>query len=175
MNAQTLIRGETEFDIEAITAVTVAAFKTLPISNQTEHHIVAALRRAHALTISLVAELDGNVVGHIAFSPVRISDGTPRWYGLGPFSVLPAYQRRGIGKALIREGLERLKARHARGCCLVGYPDYYRPLGFRNIPGLVHQGVPAEVFMALVLDGDVPQGTVTFHPAFDADGTETGA
>ena len=60
-----------------IAEVTVAAFKTLAISNHTEQFIIAALRAARALTVSLVAEVDGRVVGHIAFSPVRISDGSP--------------------------------------------------------------------------------------------------
>jgi putative acetyltransferase len=69
--------------------------------------------------------VDGCVVGHIAFSPVTLSDGTRNWYGLGPVSVLPAYQRQGIGRALIWEGLSRLKEMNARGCCLVGHPDYY--------------------------------------------------
>jgi putative acetyltransferase len=109
------------------------------------------------------------VLGHIAFSPVTISDGTPDWYGLGPLSVLPERQRRGIGKALVEEGLQRLRALNARGCCLVGHPDYYRKLGFRNVPGLAVEGVPPEFFLALPLDGRIPQGTVTFHEAFKAD------
>jgi GNAT superfamily N-acetyltransferase len=106
--------------------VTVSAFKTLEFSNHTEQFIVAALRAAGSLTVSLVAEVDGRVVGHIAFSPVSISDGTRNWYGLGPLSVLPEYQRQGIGKALVQEGLSRLKGLNAQGCCLVGHPDYYR-------------------------------------------------
>jgi putative acetyltransferase len=67
------------------------------------------LRAAGALTISLVAEIDGQVVGHIAFSPVTVSDGATGWYGLGPVSVLPDYQKQGIEKALINEGLSSLK------------------------------------------------------------------
>jgi putative acetyltransferase len=78
---------------------------TLPISNQTEQFIIKALRAAGALTLSLVADIDGRVVGHVAFSPVLMSDGTTGWYGLGPVSVLPEYQKQGIGKALINEGL----------------------------------------------------------------------
>jgi len=104
MNPAILIRNETYADVSTITEVTVAAFKTLEISNHTEQFIIEALRAAKALTLSLVAEVDGRVVGHIAFSPVAISDGTRNWYGLGPVSVLPEYQRRGIGKALIQEG-----------------------------------------------------------------------
>lgn len=129
-----------------------------------------AMRAAKALTISLVAEVDGRIVGHIAFSPVTLSDGTPGWYGLGPVSVLPEFQRRGLGKALIREGLARLRALQARGCCLVGHPGYYRQFGFENTPSLGVDGVPPEVFFALSFDGHLTQGTATFHVAFRAAG-----
>jgi putative acetyltransferase len=168
MKPQIIIRRESEADIAAITAVTVAAFKTLEISNHTEQFIVMALRNAKALTVSLVAETEGQVVGHVAFSPVIISDGTRNWYGLGPVSVLPEWQRQGIGKALIQEGLLCLKSLNAQGCCLVGHPDYYKKLGFANVPGLVYEGVPPEVFLALSFDGRIPQGLVTFHEGFNA-------
>jgi putative acetyltransferase len=170
MNRKIIIRPETAADAEAIRAVTVAAFKTLAISDHTEQFVIEALRAAKVLSLSLVAEVDGRVVGHIAFSPVTISDVTPDWYGLGPLSVLPDYQRQGIGKALMKEGLSRLRSMGARGCCLVGHPDYYRKFGFSNAPELILEGVPHEFFFALPFDGPVPQGTVTFHEAFKADG-----
>ena len=175
MNQKIVIRNETHNDICAITEVTIAAFKTLEISNHTEQFIIEALRAAKDLTLSLVAEMDGRVIGHIAFSPVAISDGTPNWYGLGPVSVLPAYQRHGIGKALIQEGLLRLKDMNAQGCCLVGHPDYYKKFGFKNTSRLVHEGVPQEVFFVLSFDGHTPQGTVAFHEGFKADGQREGA
>jgi putative acetyltransferase len=165
-----VIRDETENDSAVITEVTAAAFKSLEISSHTEQFIVEALRFAGALTLSLVAEVDGQVVGHIAFSPVAMSDGTPDWYGLGPVSVLPKYQQMGIGKALIQEGLTRLKDLGAKGCCLVGHPQYYTKFGFENAAGLGLEGVPPEVFFALAFDGRVPQGSVTFHEAFKAQG-----
>ncbi len=171
MNPKIVIRSETNADVGTITEVTIAAFKNLAISNHTEQFIIEALRAAKALTVSLVAEVDGRVIGHIAFSPVTISDGTRNWYGLGPVSVLPEYQRKGVGKALIQEGLSRLKALNAQGCCLVGHPDYYRKFGFNNIPRLVHEGVPQEFFFALPFDGNTPEGIVTFHDAFKADGS----
>ena len=124
MNPKIVIRKETPDDIDAIREVTIAAFKTLAISNQTEQFIIEALRAGNALTISLVAETDGQLIGHIAFSPVTLSDGTQGWYGLGPVSVLPEYQRKGMGKALIEEGLARLRDLNAQGCCLVGHPEY---------------------------------------------------
>ena len=172
MKPKYFIRSETDADIDAITTVTVAAFKTLEVSNQTEQFIIEALRAAKALTVSLVAESDDRVVGHIAFSPVTVSDGTRNWYGLGPVSVLPEYQRNGIGKALILEGLSRLKDLNAQGCCLVGHPDYYMRFGFKNMPGLVHEGVPPEVFLALTFGVYTPQGTVDFHKGFKADGQQ---
>ena len=172
MKPEIIIRSETNADIGAITEVTVAAFKTLEISNHTEQFIIKALRAAKVLTVSLVAELDGRVLGHIAFSPVTISDGTENWYGLGPVSVLPEYHRKGIGKALVQEGLSRLKELNAQGCCLVGHPDYYRKFGFKNKSRLVHEGVPQEVFLALSFDGHTPQGTVTFHEGFKEDGQQ---
>ncbi len=170
MNPKAAIRSETDADANAITEVTVAAFQTLAVSQHTEQFIVAALRAAGALAISLVAECDGRVVGHIAFSPVTVSDGTSDWYGPGPVSVRPEFQRRGIGQALIAEGLSRLRAIQARGCCLVGHPGYYGKFGFQNVSGLGHEGVPPEVFFALSFDGHMPQGTVTFHDDFKAAG-----
>ena len=163
------IRYETDADLGAITEVTVAAFKTLAVSNHTEQFIVEALRAAQALTLSLVAEVDGRVVGHIAFSPVTISDGSRGLYGLGPVSMLPEFQRKGIGKALIREGLARLTAMNTQGCCLVGHPGYYGQFGFEKVTGLVIEGVPAEVFFVLSFDGRMPRGKVTFHEGFKAD------
>jgi len=99
-----------------------------------------------------------------------MSDGTKDWYGLGPVSVHPDLQGRGIGKALVREGLARLRNLHAKGCCLVGHPQYYRQFGFENAVGLRHEGVPDEFFFVLAFDGPMPQGQVSFHKAFRAKG-----
>ena len=164
------IRDEQSMDYQAISDVTFAAFEKMEIRNHTEQFVIEALRSANALTVSLVAEVDGRVVGHIAFSPVTLSGGTKDWYGLGPVSVHPDYQRKGIGKALIQEGLARLQNLGAKGCCLVGHPRYYRQFGFRNVSGLGLDGVPAEVFFVLSMDGNVPQGQVVFHEGFGANG-----
>jgi putative acetyltransferase len=166
MKLEIVIRPETSADIGAITEVTIAAFETLEISNHTEQFIINALRAADALTISLVAEIDGQVVGHIAFSPVTIYDGSSNWHGLGPVSVLPEYQKQGIGKSLIEEGLSLLKAMGSKGCALVGDPGYYERFGFKNIPSLIYEGIPQEVFLVLPFDSKIPQGTVVFHEGF---------
>ncbi len=168
-----IIRDENINDIEAINNITIAAFKDMQISDQTEHHIVKALRAADALTISLVAEIEGEIIGHIAFSPITISDGTQTWYGLspitisdgkkswyglGPISVRPDYQKQGIGSALIKEGLSMLK--EMGGCVLVGDPNYYGRFGFRNYTQLVYEGIPQEFFLALPFNEEVPSGLV---------------
>lgn len=164
-----IIRKEQNTDIDAITEVTIAAFKNHPISRQTEHFIVKALRKGNALTISLVAEINGRVVGHIAFSPITISDGTKDWYGMGPVSVLPNHQKQGIGKALISEGLSLVKTMMAQGCALVGDPDYYNKFGFKNYPEMIHEGIPQKFFLALPFAERIPKGIATFHDAFKAE------
>ena len=93
-----IIRNENESDIEAISQITKAAFETLPVSNHTEQFIIHALREANALAVSLIAEADGQVAGHIAFSPVTISDGSLDWYGLGPSQSCPNYRGRVLEK-----------------------------------------------------------------------------
>lgn len=168
MEVKVIIRNEKDADIEVITEVTIAAFKNHPISNHTEQFIINALRAAGALTISLVAEIDRQIVGHIAFSPVTISDGTTDWYGLGPISVLPDYQRQGIGKALINEGLSLLKNKGAQGCALVGDPSYYQRFGFKNYPELIYEGIPQEFFLILPFTQKIPQGIIVFHDGFKA-------
>jgi putative acetyltransferase len=163
-----IIRHERASDIDAIFTVTKAAFEDHPISNHTEQFIINALRAAKALSLSLVAEVDDQVVGHIAFSPVTISDGSENWYGIGPVSVLPEFQKRGYGKALINEGLALLKASGGQGCMLVGDPGYYERFGFRNLPELSLEGVPPENFLGLPFGKHIPLGAVTFHQAFAA-------
>ena len=163
------IRKEFESDQNDITQLTIAAFEHHPFSRQTEHFIINALRGSEALALSLVAEIDGRAVGHIAFSRIEISDGTSDWYGLGPVSVLPDQQRKGIGKALMAEGLSMVKKLGAKGCALVGPPDYYSKFGFKNVPKLTHEGIPQEYFLVLPFESYVPEGFVTFHKAFMAE------
>ena len=165
---QMIIRKETKSDVGAISNITKLAFENHPYSNNTEQFIINALRAANALTISLVAEIDGKLVGHIAFSPVTFSDGSKNWYGLGPISVMPNYQKQGIGKNLVNEGIGLLKDLGAEGCVLVGDPKYYERFGFRSPNRLKHEGVPQENFLALPFCNRIPKGTVQFHRAFSA-------
>ena len=113
-----------------------------------------------------MAEADGVIVGHVAFSPVSISDGTPDWYGLGPISVDPARQGEGIGGALVREGLEQLKVLAAAGCVLLGDPAYYSRFGFEADPKLTLDGVPPEYFMRVAFSPVYGAGSVSYHPGF---------
>jgi putative acetyltransferase len=161
------IRAEALADIDAIERVTVAAFDGKPYSQQTEHLIVNGLREAGALSISLVAENEHKVIGHIAFSAVTINGIDLGWYGLGPLSVLPELQRQGVGTKLVEAGLTRIRDLGAKGCILEGSPQYYQRFGFKNISNLVYDGAPSqEYFMALPFYNDIPAGKVEFHKAF---------
>ena len=162
------IRPEAPGDADAIEQVTIDAFAHAPHTSHTEQFIVRDLRRAGALTVSLVAEVGGVIVGHVAISPVRISDGTGGWLGLGPISVVPAHQGAGVGSRLMRAALEQLKATGAAGCALLGEPAFYSRFGFAPAAGLVLPGVPAEYFLASSFNSRVPQGDVTYHDAFNA-------
>jgi len=163
-----IIRKENQSDIGAITDITKAAFGNHPYSQNTEQFIINALRAANALTLSLVAEMDGLLVGHIAFSPVTFTDGSQNWYGLGPVSVLPDYQKQGIGTKLVNQGLDLLKELGVRGCVLVGDPKYYERFGFKSPNDLKYEGVPQENFLALSFCNRIPTGVVEFHQAFSA-------
>jgi len=144
------------------------AFETAPFSSGAEPRIVEALRQAGALAVSLVATSDdGSILGHVAFSPVRIDHAAGRWYGLGPVSVAPEMQRRGIGRALIREGLARLAALDAEGCVVLGDPGYYGRFGFVSDSALTYGGEASPYFQRLVLTGEPPRGNVSYHEAFD--------
>lgn len=164
------IRPETPADEDAIEQVTRRAFLSHPYSQQTEQFIIRALRAEHALSVSFVAEDAGRVVGHIALSPVSIGEGVSGWYGLGPISVEPDLQRRGIGRALMEKGLAELRKIGANGCVLVGDPAFYIRFGFANNPALVLEGVPQEFFLSLSLGTSSAHGNVQFHPAFQAKG-----
>lgn len=162
------IRNEQTSDIQAIFNLTEVAFKDQQYSSHTEQFIVNALRNSGQLTLSLVAEYNDEVIGHIAFSPVSISDGSTGWYGLGPVSVLPKYQGQGVGSKLINDGLAALKNLGAAGCVLLGEPEYYGRFGFRADSRLVLENVPAEYFQVLAFSETIPTGSVVYAEAFNA-------
>ncbi len=161
------IRSEDSNDVEAIEKVTTAAFLNAPHTDHTEQYIVRELRNAGALSISLVAELDREIVGHVAISPVKISDGAKGWYGLGPISVSPHIQGSGIGSKLMESALESLKGLGALGCVVLGDPGYYRRFGFQPESCLILPEVAAEYFQAIPFSKDLPSGEVKYHEAFN--------
>lgn len=166
MTSQINIRPEQESDITQIHNVIKSAFETISYSNQKEHFLVDALRETGALDLSLVAELNGEVVGHIAFSNVTINSNESSWYGLAPVSVHPEYQNQGIGSKLILEGLERVKELGAEGCVLLGEPGYYNRFGFQQNDQLTLKGIPPEYFLVQSFTTEIPSGTVQYHPLF---------
>jgi len=160
------IRNEAAADVAVIEAVTSAAFLNALHTSHTEQFIVNALRRTGKLAISLVADVEGSAVGHVAVSPVSISGGALGWFGLGPISVMPEHQRRGVGSCLMREALRILREQGAAGCVVLGEPEYYSRFGFHADPNLVLPEVPAEYFQAVSFGAGRPHGIVSYHEAF---------
>jgi putative acetyltransferase len=163
-----IIRPEHPAGISAIRSLVTAAFRDAPYSGGNEADIVDALRVGSVLTVSLVAEDEGKIVGHVAYSPVVVNSQEVSWFGLGPVAVLAKKRRCGIGAALIETGLKRLRELGARGCVVLGDPQYYRRFGFESDPGLRFANMPSEYFQRLVINGEAPQGVVNYHPAFCA-------
>jgi putative acetyltransferase len=165
--ASVTLRNEGAGDARAIGAVTRSAFAAAPHASGREAEIVALLRAADALSLSLVAEAGGAVVGHLAASPA--SAGEDRgWVAIGPVSVAPRLQRRGVGSLLMRGAMARLARTSAAGVVLVGDPAWYGRFGFRSFPGLTAAGIPSAYVLAVPFRGAVPEGAVRFHGAFDA-------
>ncbi|MCJ2375527.1 N-acetyltransferase [Vibrio sp. ZSDZ34] len=168
------IRAETHTDSRAIEELTYKAFENhphhAPGAKPTEHEIVNRLRDSGALTLSLVAEDETGIVGHIALSPVAIDNAVSNWYGLGPVSVAPERQREGIGGQLIKKVIEQIRKQGAEGIVLLGDPEYYRRFGFESHGNLTLPGVPCEYFMVQSLRADevaIPKGEVSYHQAFN--------
>ncbi|WP_064682399.1 GNAT family N-acetyltransferase [Rhizobium bangladeshense] len=163
-----LIRYETPADIDAIHDLTSIAFAPMPYSAGTEAEIIRRLRTGGDLTISLVAEEEGEILGHVAFSPVTIDGVHDGWFGLGPISVRPERQRQGIGKALIAKGLGLLEEMGASGCVLIGNPEVYGGAGFCSDGRLSYHDLDTRFVQHIVLHGPAPGGTLRFAPAFES-------
>lgn len=164
-----LIRSEHKNDVDRISKIQFAAFNGHPIhagAAPTEHLIVERLRAADALILSLLAEENGEALGHIAISPTTVGDCNQGWYLLGPVGVIPDKQRQGVGSALIREVLMQLQVNRAKGIVLVGDPEYYKRFGFKSFSGLSYSGVPEQFVLGFsFLDKD-PEGEIIAHEAF---------
>lgn len=154
-------------DAAVISRLTTSAFRDTAHGSGAEALIIERLRAAKALTVSLVAIEDGDIVGQVTCSPVTVSSGADAWYGLGPVSVRPDRQGAGLGQGLIRAALADLNGLGAAGCVLLGDPAYYRRLGFVSDPAMTYRGRPSVYFQRLILNGPPAVGDVAFHPAFD--------
>lgn len=163
-----VVRPEHPGDAPDIRRVTEAAFKVAEHSSGAEAAIIDALRASNALSLSLVATDEGEIVGHVAFSPVTINGADIGWFGLGPVSVTPKLHGQGLGGMLIRAGLEQLKATGAGGCVVLGDPDYYQRFGFEHDPAVRYEEAPPEYFMKLPLNDSEVSGSVAFHDGFSA-------
>jgi len=163
-----LIRAEQDKDRAAVHTVNTAAFGT-----PSEANLVDALRERAEPVVSLVADELGTIVGHIMFTPVSLS-GHPglKAMGLAPMAVAPEHQRKGIGSALVRAGLEQCRQLGFAAVVVLGHPGYYPRFGFSPSTrfGIGSEyDVPEEVFMAMELQPAAlngKAGTIKYHPAF---------
>ena len=160
-----LIRPETADDTRIIHRLTDDAFAPMPYCDGNEGASIDQLRSDGDLTLSLVAEEQGKIIGHVAFSPATISDASGDWYGLGPISERTDRQKQGIGTKLAHEGLKQIKARGAAGCVLIGRPAVYGPMGFVSDGSLPHGKLDPAIVQYILLNGTAPKGEVTFAPA----------
>lgn len=161
------IRPETPHDVDAIHHLTKQAFAPMPFSDGTEPDNIRTLRNHGDLTLSLIAEEGGEIIGHVAFSPVTLDGAHNGWFGLGPISVRVDKQKQGIGTALVHTGLKALKTQNANGCALIGNPAVYGPMGFKS-NGLLHHGdLELRLVQHITFNGPAPTGTLQFAAAFD--------
>jgi putative acetyltransferase len=163
------VRIEQPQDVTAIRRIHAAAFPSAA-----EARLVDSLRAGGRLVVSCVALIDGDIVGHLAFSPVEIDSGSQSTTGLGlaPIAVLPAYQRKGVGSRLIAEGLALCARRKCGFVVVLGEPAYYQRFGFvRARDRALGNEYGAEEFMVLELQpGAIPVagGLVRYAPEFAA-------
>ena len=177
MNQNINIRKETPDDYAQVFGLIEIAFETLEISDHNEGRLVDKLRKAPTFIeeLSLVAELNGQVVGHILFTPIVIDNGLRKFQSLvlAPVSVLPEFQKMGIGGQLIKAGHCKSKELGFQSVILIGHPDYYPRFGYKSasVWGIkTHYELPSDdVFMVVELvDGGLSgvSGTVIFPPEF---------
>lgn len=170
-----IIRQEKESDYQNTEFVVEEAFKNAELSDNTEQLLVHRLRECNTFVpeLSLVAENKEGIVGHVLFTRIWI-EGYQKWesLALAPVSVLPEYQKQGIGSQLIRKGLKKATELGFQSVIVLGHKDYYPKFGFKKASNWQIKcpfKVPDEVFMAIDLTGnslDGKAGVVCYPPEF---------
>ena len=166
-----IIRQERSKDFPSVYALVKAAFESAEHADGNEQDLVNALRKSDSYIpeLSLIAEVDGKIVGHIMFTKLKI--GNQVQLALAPLSVMPEYQKRGVGTALIQEGHKRAKALGYGYSVVLGSEKYYPKSGYSPAEGFGINApfdVPSENFMACVLNetGAEIHGTIKYAPEF---------
>ena len=160
-----IIRQERSKDFPSVYALVKAAFESAEHADGNEQDLVNALRKSDSYIpeLSLIAEVDGKIVGHIMFTKLKI--GNQVQLALAPLSVMPEYQKLGVGTALIQEGHKRAKALGYGYSVVLGSEKYYPRIGY--LPAK-NYGIPSENFMACKLSENAPavSGVVQYAKEF---------
>lgn len=168
MNADRIwaVRAEKAGDEAAIRALTLRAFDGHPFSNGDEADVIERLRKDGDLALSLVAQQDGAIIGHAAWSAARLSNGEDGWMVLGPISVDPLHQRKGVGRALIAAGEAAMMAQGVKGITVLGDPAIYRKFGFVQHTAMRLEGELGAYLQVKSFGAAIPSAEITYAAAF---------
>ena len=161
------LRGERPEDVQSIYELTKLAFESMPFSDGSEADRLNILRADEDLELSIIAVAEGKIVGHIAFSPVFLNQKFDHWFGLGSVSVWPELQKQSIGKTLIENGLSLLKDKNAKGCILIGNPDYCHRFGFIGDGRIRYRDYSQDIVQWLKFGKETPSALLTFSPGLE--------
>lgn len=160
------VRPETEGDEGSIGEVIAAAFADASHTDGDEAALVERLRAAGDLALSLVAEDEEGIIGHIAFSPLTVGGSSEGWMQLAPLSVVKQWRGEGVARSLIVRGIAELRERGAGGIGVLGEPALYEKFGFGEAPGMILPADQQPFYRALVLHGERPRGEVRYAEGF---------
>lgn len=165
-----LIRPERAGEEQEIYNLTKRAFAPMPFGDEDDAGLTDALRESGDLFLSLIAEENSRIIGHLALSPVAITGTAARWMGLGPISVEPERQRQGIGSTLVQSAMTYCRTNEISGIALIGNPAVYGPMGFQSNHAFTYRDLSNQLVQYLTLSGSDPVGELTFAPALEGQG-----
>lgn len=167
-----VLRPELIDDFEKIDVLIRTSFECTALGYHNEAELVHSLRERGDLSLSIVAEIDDQIVGHIAFSPMKflmddVLNGQESWFCLAPLAVLPKFQGQKIGQHLVQSGIAGLKKQQANGVIVLGDANYYQRFGFKHIPACTLNQAEFEHLLGYSFDARALKGDIKLSAGFD--------